>query len=48
MVVGDLPYQFGGGGGEGETELEVRGEAMEARGPLLTSGGWAEAFADRT
>jgi hypothetical protein len=35
-VVGNLPYRSGGGG-----------EAMEARGPLLSSG-WAEAFADRT
>jgi hypothetical protein len=45
-VVGDLTYQFGGVG-DGETEREVRGEAMKARGPLL-SGGWAEAFTDRT
>ena len=31
-----------------ETEREVRGEATVARGPPLTSGGWAEALADRT
>jgi hypothetical protein len=45
-VIGDLPCQFGGGG-EGATEREVRVEAVEARGPLLSSG-WAEALADRT
>jgi hypothetical protein len=46
-VLGDLSYRFGVRG-DSETSLEVRGEAMGARGSLVVLGGWAEAFADGT